>query len=859
MAATTTILLSSSQSMIATTPPRLVAKPISSSPDLPSPSQLYLPKDRRKTSENRSNISNISAVAEAFGASALSPRELPLKPRTLPPKSLAINFAERETLQATARPGEKDALNENVTSFKESGKITKARKQTLPNLLDKEASNISSRMDKIGPEPKSLKTRKKKAAAEQLGQTKIRKAKVTKPGVEKLVGKGKTAVGIKRGKKPALSTISTLLADDDRTSTILGHQDLQLKEATKRRADWTPVKDTERGARCQISKSNSKASAKFGLLLDVFGLSVVGDSAKVSHDSLSGSTSNRGAAPKRRKIELVNGRNCPPPIEKPRRSKSPKKKPQTITEKATAPFVPSAITVAPSLSEYFGADVLDPRDDGSVALMQRDTLPMKKISKPRTVSAKSKKRADEFIVLLSPETAMKKARDQDLVFGTASQLVCEDSPTFLRDLQQAFKESESAGVQQGMQEKDSGPLSLPLQLYRSNSSDMLTPGRSLWSAAARGFDESLLEANIIDLSHTPAAQSGSTEDQATKTQPQQRPAYPTRVQDDDPSVLHKASVVEKPALDELTPSKTNQSLPHSLAEKRLQKRPKSKSTAKKGLARKGTPSLMPNYQGFTDLQLNLEIAACGFKPVKKRHVMISLLEKCWECKTTAKNQEEPATIDVVELAAQDIASKAPKNPIPVKKRGRPAKAPTASLTETTKPQTPPKPRGRPRKDSVTPIAPPSEQTSKAQTPSKASVETPLDPNDEIYDSAPPTPSPRRRALIKPPKALPLSPSQTLATPKDTPAHHSRLLASITKAIMTNPPSNDPQNLTWRERILMYEPIVIEHLTAWLNQEGLGRIGQDDEVGVALVKEWCEGQSVCCLWKENLRGGQRGRW
>lgn len=31
-----------------------------------------------------------------------------------------------------------------------------------------------------------------------------------------------------------------------------------------------------------------------------------------------------------------------------------------------------------------------------------------------------------------------------------------------------------------------------------------------------------------------------------------------------------------------------------------------------------------------------------------------------------------------------------------------------------------------------------------------------------------------------------------------------------------------------------------------------------ECSAALVKEWCEGQSVCCLWRENSRGRARKR-
>ena len=58
---------------------------------------------------------------------------------------------------------------------------------------------------------------------------------------------------------------------------------------------------------------------------------------------------------------------------------------------------------------------------------------------------------------------------------------------------------------------------------------------------------------------------------------------------------------------------------------------------------------------------------------------------------------------------------------------------------------------------------------------------------------------------------------------------------------------------------MYDPIVLEDLAAWLNTVGLGTVGVDEEVSALEVRGWCEKNSVCCLWKENLRGEKRKRW
>ena len=38
---------------------------------------------------------------------------------------------------------------------------------------------------------------------------------------------------------------------------------------------------------------------------------------------------------------------------------------------------------------------------------------------------------------------------------------------------------------------------------------------------------------------------------------------------------------------------------------------------------------------------------------------------------------------------------------------------------------------------------------------------------------------------------------------------------------------------------MYDPIVLEDFTTWLNTEGFGAIGEDGEIDANEVKAWCE--------------------
>jgi hypothetical protein len=183
--------------------------------------------------------------------------------------------------------------------------------------------------------------------------------------------------------------------------------------------------------------------------------------------------------------------------------------------------------------------------------------------------------------------------------------------------------------------------------------------------------------------------------------------------------------------------------------------------------------------------------------------------------------------------------------------------------------------------------------------------------DDISDSdSPATPSPKRRrassspAFVRPldfefpeqPEPQPAiakatNPSTAAVKPTDAvwPAMQTALFPQITKTITSAPPSGRDTDLTaaptWHEKILLYDPIVLEDLTAWLNAQGVrtelerlkpkvktrGRKKKDappevdewevvrDEVKAWMVQKWCEENSVCCLWREGLRGGVKGRY
>jgi hypothetical protein len=273
---------------------------------------------------------------------------------------------------------------------------------------------------------------------------------------------------------------------------------------------------------------------------------------------------------------------------------------------------------------------------------------------------------------------------------------------------------------------------------------------------------------------------------------------------------------------------------------------------------------MPDFASYTTAQLAKEIASYRFKPVKSRDAMITLLEKCWEGKqrialtSLDTNLAPAAASESSKISPPKHIQSSPKRP-----RGRPRKDSTES---------PPKAKAksnasRPKitdtveymeMDSDTPL-------SQIRTPKKSKKKAKESLLEEIYDSeTQQTPSPPRRhpsQIGTPPLPLKLSTSvDTEASPDLSPASSQKVLFThITNAVTSATPSKDPKNPSWHEKILLYDPIILEDLTVWLNTGALQKAGWDGEVEPKEVKKWCESKSICCLWKENLRGGARSRY
>ena len=318
---------------------------------------------------------------------------------------------------------------------------------------------------------------------------------------------------------------------------------------------------------------------------------------------------------------------------------------------------------------------------------------------------------------------------------------------------------------------------------------------------------------------------------------------------------------------------------------------------------------MPIFSGFTTAELSNQIKKYGFKSFRKRERMIEVLQSCWEAKhkldasstnkLTAKNAQD----EEVEVATHgDILSKVhglaarpmPKIPKPKVPRSKKEKSETPAKPTRRKPaakaekdvEKTPKPRKKAEPKTKKSAG---STTEKAKLPGKRRVKTTAlseeyiidisDIEDSIVEGDEKTPMPVAMARLKdardtalqsttrlatPPAMLPLNISSESMVPRplenaipDSSDINMQITVAIKKYVPA--PTRDHQrDPTWHEKILMYDPIVLEDLAAWLNTEGLALIGEDREVSALEVRTWCEMKGVCCYgvgggWRGNVKG------
>lgn len=471
----------------------------------------------------------------------------------------------------------------------------------------------------------------------------------------------------------------------------------------------------------------------------------------------------------------------------------------------------------------------------------------------RKTKAKPKPQEPEFIVL-SPEVAVKSLEDQDLMFGTCSQLEREDSPTTLRDMQTAINASELETNSSINKETASGSVI-----------SRFTAPRNLWSEASRDFYGALAQAEVLDLVD------GCDISQISP----RRDSHQLELLDG------KHEEIQLKHMDTMYRKGSSQPRVNTVAVKQPSQQTGDNADKQKRAtsATEESRPEMPQYSGLTDAELSKQLAAYGFKRVTKRQDKIALLQRCWESKhgtNATPNGGRRGNLQNTSTSQTDKDGKSTN--VHSDSRAK-SKAKSTSPADN---DVPAQPVARKRQGSSPPASSSSQKP--AETSRISHQEPKLHPQpksfahvEEIEDTEDESiPSPSRlqgrytnltdsRGQSLPISAAPPCPSRATSKSQSKPTttvcdsfdedddELPELATQITKAVRAqsriSTSTKGPDCPSWHEKILMYDPIVLEDFAFWLNTDGLGLVAEDREVSATFVRGWCESKGICCCWKK----------
>ena len=504
-------------------------------------------------------------------------------------------------------------------------------------------------------------------------------------------------------------------------------------------------------------------------------------------------------------------------------------------------------------------------------------------AKSKKASAKAAKPKPVAEKLLSPGAAKLRLNQQDVLFGTSSQLALEESPTIIRQIQFAMKESE-----QDANHMDSFSLDPPPQWPRLGK---VQGKRGLWAASARddegGMLEHMQDVYIPEPDRTldiPLLMDGTLE----------KPDLITAELNDSSTFID---------IDDLSPDPPPGV--HVSSDLPTPPRPKQKGSQTTQYSNQHFPMKDAEFEDIDNFDLE--------PPPSNQHAdsQLSFVDiDDFDFPPSAQMRHSPVTKLKPPASAATTGDGSPK------KRGRPPKSQSAILNVAAS-RTPilkPSSRSKIR---------PKEKDPKPSTPPTGSgrfidIEEILDSEDDALETFSPTPprirkhiasgplplvtlssttSPSKSKKSAQPKATAKSPADTSLTPIHCiPTAHLEwvnikpdIFAQITTHIRALPPTTDPTKPSWHEKILMYDPIVLEEFTSYLNtntsirvyrkatqkqvkawdqqrrvngepdlvvEKGEGGKGDGEDVlaverelETSMVQSWCESLSICCIWGE----------
>ncbi|KAG9945218.1 hypothetical protein KCU85_g7354, partial [Aureobasidium melanogenum] len=682
--------------------------------------------------------------------------------------------------------------------------------------------------------------------------------------------------------------------------------------------------------------------------------------------------------PKRQKKAVEPKEPKEPKPKPPKKPKAPKKKPLTITALATAAYLPQTANTDADhtklISDFFPQpqpDAVAVPDDAAVvkppASKKNDrAVEDKPVPKRKRAVKKVQITVPEVHAkLYSPEAARENAKRQQWLFGSSSQLAAAESPTELRDLQQALKESEDMISTQQIDSSRATSCAHVPSAPHGTSLSIGQADRALWMSAARDFEDSTFASDesrdnddlvaatkSVAPQYPPSSAKSAPESRLSEVRPQ---VEVLTISSSAPKELESpdSGYVDVDEVGGLSPSTTRLPMDISPASSKTRAVASGDSTLLEMIPLDTTPEteILPRRAlGARDPNTNITRKAYDAED-KNSDVSprISTIKPSIVCLDSSKKRPvgrprktisdaaqtspiairqvliDPSTLSAREVARQRIFAASPtRNSVqppggglhdrlpsatqspPPKSRNRLSKpGPTLSLVSPTRP------KGRPRRSASPGDLPVPSQLRKLPSLPSASAQhaSVAEPSSDYLDIdaisdidvATHVPSPPRRTPTSPPKATlefdrpppPPLPSITASTAKcsakqilaEWPGIAQTLFPKITKTVRSTPPSQDHKNPTWHEKMLLYDPIVLEDLTSWLNAQGVrielsvpkvvkgkGKKKVDvvetieeatelvqEELQPWMVQKWCEEHSICCLWKEGLRGGVRQKY
>lgn len=545
--------------------------------------------------------------------------------------------------------------------------------------------------------------------------------------------------------------------------------------------------------------------------------------------------------------------------------------------------------------------------------------------------------APEISVKLdAPDVALENMKNQQWLFGSSSQLAAAESPTEFRDLQQALKESEDMISSQHIDPLQAKSCARVPSAPHGTSLSIGQANRILWMSAARDFEDSTFASdegvdnrNQESMSDATQVPEGDIVQAQVDTLVQAVPEaeFKAEITTISSSATKQAETPDSGYVDI---DQFDVDGPHERTVGQVQAQQSANELPNAALPisnvgkhevaawRTSSNTECGSRQALTARDPNISLPKPTVNDDSKEFAIPDLkIVRPTDPPVKRSRGRPPKVLVDKELPKPLISSDQVASQSPVKSKGRPRKA-----SVNTAPHSPSKPRGRPPKLDARPRSrsPVSAKglSRKTMSPSALPTSSQLDRLPLVRARTPPqavavdnssdyldidaisdaeiaihTPSPPRRLPDSPPKATlefdrppPVATALVSAAPstaKQIQAEWSNICSSlfpqIMQTIVSTPPSRDHKAPTWHEKILLYDPIVLEDLTAWLNGQGLRievmrskskgkkKASETEELTEVvreelqpwMVQKWCEEHSVCCLWKEGLRGGVRQRY